>query len=233
MAALSSARADFIISSATGPFEVSFRNLENTTYFGWTSGAFDADSVTESAEVLTTPVITVGTAVDGIGLNQIGTTPDILSGSNNIYNGAGANSNAASFQLDIPTSGIADSGFTTIIIQGNGLTFGGGGLTTAPVFGSINGVAPTFVASGNANGALQFWAKYELPGNAASYSVVIDLLGGIGVSPSSISDLRVDTQWSSTGYATDVAAVPEPGTIALFTIGSLAAVYGLRRRKRA
>ena len=155
------------------------------------------------------------------------TAADVVSSSNNVYTGP-ANVNLT---LTVPTAGTPGTGFTTIIVQGNGLA-GFGGITDLFTFGTIEGVAATYVHGANAdNQEAQFWAKWELPGNAASYSVNV---GGstFGAGVLSISDMTVDALWSPSGYAPDaVAAVPEPTSFALVGAALTAATVLVRRRR--
>ena len=220
VAATTCVQAQNVIADAADPFPTSFRGAANTTYFGWNDGSFDGAS---NDEIIDNPTPTLGTIVPGISLTQL-TTGDILASSNNIYNGAGPNSNAAAITLVIPTAGTPNTGFTTVIVQGRATTGGPSPttLTTVPSFGNIVGfstvdtvvtpisVAPTLVWGRNSGGRTQWFVKYEIPGNAATYILPIGLVGGAGVSPTSIANLQVDTLWSETGYASDVAFLTTP-----------------------
>jgi hypothetical protein len=155
------------------------------------------------------------------------TAADVVSSSNNVYTGP-AN---VDLTLTIPTVGTPGTGFTTIIVQGNGLG-GFGGITDLFTFGDIEGVSPTYVRGVNAdNQEAQFWAKWELPGNAASYSV--NIAGStFGAGVLSMSDMTVDSLWSPSGYAPDaVAAVPEPTSLALVGAAFTVATVLVRRRR--
>jgi hypothetical protein len=226
----------YTISTATGPFAPSFRDgtntdANNTTYFGWTAGSFDG---TPDNNILDNPTPTLGTGGLTGSLNQVGATT-IISGSNNIFlNSAGMSETVT---LNIPTSGIVGSGgFTTLIIQGMTAIAGSpsGLIASPPVFGSIGGVNPTFVIGGNSLGAGQWWAKYELTGNQASYAVSITLANTGGpTQPVSIARLEVDSQYSSTGFAPDQAqAVPEPSTYVFLALGGLVVAWQLGRGRR-
>jgi len=138
----------------------------------------------------------------------------------------------------MPTAGVVDTGYTTIIIQGNGLVGAAFGATPSALsFGTIAGIAPTYLAALNAQGETQWWAKWELPGNQASYAVHIDSSGAALLMPGvpvSVTDLVVDTYWSATGYASDIAAIPEPETYALMLAGfALVCAVAQRRGRRA
>lgn len=224
------ARAESI-NLATGPIAPSFRGAANTTYFGWSNGTWDGNADAAAGEpaipdvINGTPSINPGSLAGPL-LAQ-NNAADIVSSSNNVYTGP-ANVNLT---LTVPTAGTVGSGFTTIIVQGNGLG-GFGGITDLFTFGTIEGVAPTYVHGANAdNQEAQFWAKWELPGNAASYNVQVSG-STFGAGVLSISDMTVDSLWSPNGYAPDVvAAVPEPTSFALVGAALTAATALVRRRR--
>lgn len=217
------AQAQHVISSATGLFTPSIRGGANTTYFGWTEATWDAapGDETLAGELINNPAASINPgALGNIGLVQT-TNVDILSSSNNIFTNTTAN---VGLTLTIPTAGSVGTGFTTIFIQGKGLA-SGMGLLNHVLYGTIDGVSPSFVVGGNAAvpTTTQWWAKYEIPGNAATYSVNIS--GGPGASnffPISIAEMRVDTSWSASGYVPDTAIVPEPASLGLLLIGGFA-----------
>ena len=224
------ARAESI-NLATGPIAPSFRGAANTTYFGWSNGTWDGNADAAAGEpaipdvINGTPSINPGSLAGPLLVQN--TAADVVSSSNNVYTGP-ANVNLT---LTVPTAGTPGTGFTTIIVQGNGLA-GFGGITDLFTFGTIEDVAPTYVHGANAdNQEAQFWAKWELPGNAASYSVNV---GGstFGAGVLSISDMTVDSLWSPSGYAPDaVAAVPEPTSFALVGAALTSATVLVRRRR--
>lgn len=210
--------AQFVINSSPGLFDPSFRGQANTTWFGWGPGSFDGLT---NDELIDNPAPTIGTTTAGVSLTQ-STAFDILSSGNNIYTGTAG---ATDLLLNLPTSGTTGSGFTTLIIQGR-TAFGS--YAPAPVFNDIGGVGAAFAQVNNANGAGQFWAKYEITGNQSDYNLAVTLIAG---SFTSIAELEVDTYWSATGFAPDTAVVPEPGMLALLALGSLAGL-GLKPRAR-
>jgi len=212
------ASAQFVINESTRLFDPSFRGLANTTWFGWGSGSFDGAS---NNELIDNPATTIGIATAGVSLTQ-STAFDILSSGNNIYT---STAGATDLLLALPTSGTLGLGFTTIIVQGK-TAFGGFGI--APAFGTIAGVSSVFEIGNNATASGQFWAKYEIAGNLSSYNLAITLAAE---SFTSIAELEVDTYWSATGFAADIAVVPEPSALALVGLGSFA-LFGLKRRSR-
>jgi hypothetical protein len=211
----STASAVVSIPALTGPGAPSFRGAADTTWFGWSTGTFDG---TPDNNLLDDPAVTVGTTTSGVGLVQNGgAAGSMISSSNNIYT-SGA---PLDITITAPTAGTVGTGFTTIIVQGR-TAFGpfGSDLT----FGTVGGDAAEVVVGTNAAAAGQFFAKYEVPGNAASYA--INITGGFN---NSFNNLQVDTLWSSTGYATDFAVTPEPATLA--AIGSIGVGALIRRRR--
>ena len=220
------------INLATGPIAPSFRGAANTTYFGWSNGTWDGNPPVNPGDPDFTPDVINGTPSINPGslaapLLAQNNAADIVSSSNNVYTGP-ANVNLT---LTIPTVGTVSSGFTTIIVQGNGLG-GFGGATDLFTFGTIEGVEPTYVYGANGdNQEAQFWAKWELPGNAASYNVQVSG-STFGAGVLSISDMTVDSLWSPNGYAPDVvAAVPEPTSFALVGAALTSATALVRRRR--
>jgi hypothetical protein len=212
--AVGTVSADINIPTLAGPGAPSFRGAPATTWFGWSTGTFDG---TPDNGVLDNPTPTLGTTTAGVGLQQNDPLAVTISGSNNIYS-AGSN---LDITITAPTAGTPDSGFTTIIVQGR-TAFGpfGTALNFAPVGGDVADV----VVGTNAASAGQFFAKYEVPGNVASYAIQIT-----GGSNNSINNLQVDTFWSASGYASDFAITPEPATLAV--VASVGGTTLLRRRR--
>lgn len=232
----SQASAAFVINETTDLFTPSFRGDSGSTYFGWSYGTWDGNPAPTEGDPDISPDIINGTPSINPGSGGFisqAVEADIVSGSDNLYSSVGQISSLG-LELTIPTTGtIGLSGYTTIIVQGfglNGAMFGAEALDGFS-FGAINGIMPEYLIAGNASSQGQWWAKWELPGNEASYTV--DILGGqVGDAPLvvSVTDLVVDTWFSESGFSPDIAAVPEPsvGLLALAGFGSL-----LRRRRRA
>lgn len=229
----------FVINEATSLFTPSFRGEENTTYFGWSSVPNGLGGFTGSLGVggnlpNGTPSINPDSLAGNSFFVQNG-TGDVFASSNNVYSGVSGINNAQ-LVLNIPTEGtIGSDGYTTIIIQGYGQ-----GFYDTITFGAINGIDPEYLYGQTAapfahsNGTLTgstglFWAKWEIPGNQSSYQV--DIYGysnGIGVV--SVSDLIVDTLYSTTGFAADTSVVPEPSSLLSLCAGGLLL---FRRSRRA
>lgn len=232
------AQAAYAIYEGTGLYTPDFRGEANTTHFGWSYGTWDGNPPAgegqpdPSPDTLNgTPSINPGALAGTSFITQTG-SGDIISGSNNIYSSIGA-INGQGLQLHVPTNGVVGTeGFTTIIIQGlsmSGAMFGG----NFPLDGfgfSINGVEAEYAITVNSLGLGQWFAKFELAGNQSVYD--IDIFGTEGIpggSVLSVTDLHVDTLYSSTGFAPDSAVVPEPSGLLL----SFAGAALLLRRRRA
>ena len=234
----SSASAAFVIAESTFLVTPSFRGEANTTYFGWSAGTWDGNADSTPPDpvipdiVSGTPSINPGALAGTSFLTQSGTN-DVVSGSNNIYSTV-SGINAAGIQLTIPTSGVVgSSGFTTIIIQGlglNGAAFGGTSGLDGFGFGAINGILPEFIIGTNADVEGQWWAKWELPGNAASYTVdVTGVSNTAALGVLSVTELHIDTIYSNSNYAPDLAVVPEPSALLLSAFAGLGLIV---RRSR-
>jgi hypothetical protein len=224
------AAATYVIYEGSGIYTPEFRGQSGSTHFGWSNGTWDGNPDPGADTLNGTPPINPD-SLAGASITQTSTT-DIVSGSNNIYSSIPA-INAAGLQLHVPTAGLGGStGFTTIIIQGLGLSgamFGAGGALDGFGFGPINGVEADYVITINDLGQTQWWAKFELEGSQTVYDIdIVGAPGYPGGSVVSVTDLQVDTYFSETGYSSDLAIVPEPSALLL----SLAAAGLLLRRRR-
>ena len=199
------------ISSAFGTVAPDTRGGANSTTAQWDTWADPGGA---------SGVITDRAAEVGSGFWTTNNNEDHISNSLNFYSGSGSVNETITFG----TNGVAGTGFTTIILQGQTL-FGDFGTTLG--FTPINGVLPGVVQGPNAAGAAQFLARYEIPGNAEEYSV--NMVTG-PFSFVSFGNFEVDTYWSETGFSSDTAVVPEPtsGLLAL----SAAGLFVLRRRRK-
>ena len=199
------------ISSAFGTVAPDTRGGPNSTTAQWDTWAEPGGA---------SGVITNRAAEVGSGFWTTNNGEDHISNSLNFYSGGGSVDETITFG----TNGVAGSGFTTIILQGQTL-FGGFGTTLN--FSPIAGVTPGVVQGPNAAGGAQFLARYEIAGNAEEYSV--DMTTG-PFSRISLGNFEVDTYWSETGFSSDTAVIPEPtsGLLAL----SAAGLFILRRRRK-
>jgi hypothetical protein len=230
------------ITTASGLFEPMFRGNSNTTWFAWNEGNFFGQPVpATTSRILNNPATSNGTSgMTGVEFyqNDRNNSPFVMIGSSvgNIYTGSFAIGKQASATLVAPMAAGGTDGFTTIVIQGRTTPAGGFSsleslIANYPVFSSINGISPEFLIAGNAANQGQWWAQYEIPGYAPSYTIGITFPGGNGTTPISIAGMSVDTFWSASGYA-DVQAIPEPGTWVLGCLAmfGLAGIRLLRRR---
>ncbi len=211
----------FDVSTATGLFAPSFRGSSNTTYLGWDT--FDDPNFAGFANdvVINDNTPDVGTYAGSAALIVGNTANDHISSGGNIYTGE----TTLDETITAPTSGAVGTGFTTLIVQGI-TAFGPFGGPTPIAFSSINGVSPTVVVGDDAVGSAQFWAKYEIPGNAATYSFTMTSVD----THESIGLLTVDSSWSANGFSSDIAVAPEPSALVLSALGALGLVAGLRQK---
>lgn len=190
--ACSASATTFTLDQVADVVAPSTRSTTNTTWFGWET--FDATNRIDDS----TP--NIGTT--GAGVNFKTTNGENhRSGSGNLYVASGT----LAEQVTVATDGTPGSGFTTIIIQ---MVTAFGGFPGAISFGDIEGVSPEVVQGVNAAGKGHAWAKWKLPGNAASYTLAIS--GPAGISGFSFDRVVVDTFHSSTGYMGDTARVTTP-----------------------
>ena len=236
-----------VISEATGLFQTSVRGDSHEAWFGWSSGTFFGSSVPLSSfRILNNPTTTLGTIglAEGVSFyqNDRYSTPFTLIGasSGNIYTGNNIGQGKQAYgTLLVPTLGTPGNGFTTLILQGKTLTADGVYSTAQslaqnyPLF-SLNGLTPfsyDFVIGPNAANQAQWWAKFEIAGNVPTYQIDIVFPGGVGITPISISEMAVDSYWSSTQYAPDTAVVPEPRVGWLMGMGFVALILNRRNQR--
>ncbi len=162
----------------------STRGASNTTWFGWDQFGAISDPIDD-----TTPDI--GTTTTGVRFRTV-TGGDHTSGSGNYY----SYSDTPDEEITVVTDGTPGmTGKTTIIMQIVTLFGGFPGLWDV---GTIDGVKPAALLQGtNASGKGQLWAVWELPGNAATYT--IQLKGVPGVSAYSFDKIEFDTWYDAAG----------------------------------
>lgn len=199
------------ISSAFGTVAPDTRGGPNSTTAQWDTWADPGGA---------SGVITNRAAEVGSGFWTTNNGEDHISNSLNFYSGSGSVNETITFG----TTGVVGEGFTTIILQGQTL-FGDFGTTLG--FTPIAGITPGVVQGPNAAGGAQFLARYEIPGNAAEYSV--NMVTG-PFSFVSFGNFEVDTYWSETGFSSDTAVIPEPTSGIL--VLSAAGLFALRRRRK-
>ncbi|SKA99394.1 Putative Ig domain-containing protein [Prosthecobacter debontii] len=191
-----------ILEQTSGILAPSGRGTSGTTYFGW-----DTFGVTGPATVINDNTPDIGS--DSMGLARFQTKNEEIhqfSGGGNLY--------LLSFdpkvdltldeQITVPTNGVVgEEGYTTIILQIASASSGMGGSDFANeiYIGSINDIEPTIVVQGPSASTAQLWAKWEIPGNQATYS--IDIKGVPNQQHYSFDKVVVDTKYSRYGYVGD------------------------------
>jgi hypothetical protein len=180
---------------ATGIVAPSSRGTAGTTYFGWDT--FGTIGVSAPIDDNTPDIGTyAGT------LARFRTTNEEthqFSGGGNLYFLSGT----LAEEVTVPTNGVVgEAGFTTIFLQIASSQSGmGGGTFAADITTAINGVPPTLAVQGGSANSAQYWAKWELPGNQATYAITI--AGPEGQAHFSFDKVVVDTKFSPYGFVAD------------------------------
>ena len=148
-----------------------------------------------------------------------------ITGSGNLYSGFTGQS-VFDLTAGVRTAGVpGGAGFTTILVQVAGSSGGPGGGAAPSGFTAssfkLNNVAPDYITSGYAANATElFYLEWDLPGNAALYTLDLDT----EVSSSSLSKITIDTKWDAAQSLQNarVTVVPEPSTtVALLALAGL------------
>jgi hypothetical protein len=201
------------------------RGSANTTYYGW--------DVFEGGPVLladSTPDINPA-AISGVSIVQNNTEGfPIVRSSTNLYSGPGA-TDTFDLTATVKTAGVAASGFTTILVQLAGSSFGPGQTPAQFDAGSflINGQLPNYITDGyGTDNRNLWWMEWTLPGNQPSYALEMDA----PLSSGSLSKITINTAWNSAAALdnSNVTIVPEPTAAALLAGAGL---LGLGRRRQA
>ncbi|MES2595807.1 MAG: putative Ig domain-containing protein [Verrucomicrobiota bacterium] len=138
-------------------------------------------------------------------------------------------------EITVPTTGTvhATNGYTSIILQ----------IASAPappieganssfadtITATIDGVPPTSVVQGvNSTATGQYWAKWNIPGNKATYTILIS--GPSGQAHYSFDRVTVDTAFSATAFQGDsMAELPVSiSSTSPLAVGGLNAVYSVQ-----
>ncbi|MEQ1747971.1 MAG: putative Ig domain-containing protein [Prosthecobacter sp.] len=194
----------YVMSQNAGLVAPSSRGLVGTTWFGWE--AFNEPAARAQPIDDSTPDI--GTTMVEANFQTTNSQDHVLDNGNLSFT-----SGTLAEQITVPTNGtIGSSGFTTLVLQIAAVS--GSGAFAAPItLSSINGLAPTVVQGLNSGGDGQLWAKWDLPGNQASY--LISISGAPGQANFSFDRVMVDSLYSMDGYLADsMAALPPSITTA-------------------
>ena len=199
LAPLSADASSFTMDQEVTLVAPSSRGSVNTTYFGWDTFN-DIGGENQPINDVTPDLGTTAAGVSFVTTNG----EDHISSTRNFYIGSGT----LAEQVTVATSGTEGVAGTTTIIAQAVTAFGG--FPAAITFSAINGVSPTVVQVTNAAGKGQVWAKWDLPGNAASYSFTVT--GPSGQSGYSFDKFIVDTEWRTSGAHPDVMRATTPAS---------------------
>ncbi|MES2736667.1 MAG: Ig domain-containing protein [Verrucomicrobiota bacterium] len=195
-----------IMDQATGIVAPSSRGSAGTTFFGW-----EAFNNPGPAAIINDNTPDIGTYVGS--LARFRTTNSQIhqfAGNANLYFLSGT----LAEEVTVPTAGIVgEGGFTTIFLQIASATSGmGGGSFAGPITTTINDVAPTAVVQAGSATSAQYWAKWEIPGNQPTYTIVIS--GPENQAHFSFDKVVVDTKFSPYAYVADTM---KPKTVEITT----------------
>ena len=196
------------------------RGTAGTTYYGW--------DLFESGPVLlndSTPDINPS-AISGVAMVQNNSTFANVRSSTNLYAGP---FDVFDLTTDVKTAGGA-GGFTTILVQIAGSVFGPDKTPAGfnPSSFLLNGETPNFITDGYiADNRNLWWLEWTFAGNQPAYQLEIDT----EATSASLSKISIDTAWNASTALdnTNVAIVPEPGSLALIVA---AASLLINRRRR-
>ncbi len=188
-----------IMDQLPGVVTPSSRGSLGSTYFGW-----DTYGVAGPAAIIDDSTPDIGADPTGLARFQtLNGEKHQFSGNSNLYVFNATGNATLNEQITVPTDGVVGpNGFTTIILQiASAGTPAPNAIFSGPItVGSINGIAPTVVQGSGANVA-QLWAKWQIPGNQAAYTITID--GVPDLQHYSFDKVVVDTKFSSYAYVGD------------------------------
>jgi hypothetical protein len=196
-----------VLNQVTDVVTPSSRGNVQTTHFGWE--AFnDVGNRNMGVSVIDDSTPDIGyTTTAGARFRTTNGEGHVLS-SGNLYFLSGT----LAEQITVPTNGTVGSGFTTVILQiasATGSPVGGDGGFAGDITLTIAGAPPTSqIVGSNSAGAAQLWAKWEVPGNAATYDIVV--AGPPSQAHFSFDRVVVDTFWNATSYLGDSMAAEPP-----------------------
>jgi Putative Ig domain/Ig-like domain CHU_C associated len=187
------------MSQSAGLFSISTRGTQGSTYFGWDTFNDALDRAMPIND--TTPDI--GTTTVGTNF-QTTNTEDHVIDNGDFFFSAGS----LAEQITVPTDGtVGTEGFTSLILQISAIP-GSGPFPAAIALNSLNDVTPTVVQAVNSAGDGQLWAKWDLPGNQASYTISLSAVAN--QANFGFDKVIVDSHFSTTAYLPDSAAATLP-----------------------
>ena len=184
-----------IMEQAANYVEPSSRGGANTTFFGW-----ENFGVVGSPAVIDDSTPDIGSDSSGLARFRTANGQTHGNGGNLYFFSAGT----LKEEVTVPTNGVVgEEGFTTIILQINSASggMGGGAFAGDIMLDPIEDVTPTIVVGGSSVGTAFLWAKWEIPGNKATYTIKIE--GEPLQAHYSFDRLVVDTKYSAYGYVGD------------------------------
>ncbi len=187
------------LNQSAGIFVISARGAEGSTYLGWDT--FN-DALDRSAQINdSTPDI--GTTVVGANFQTTNAEDHVIENGDLSFT-----SGSLAEQIIVPTDGtVGADGFTTIVLQLAAIP-GSGAFPGAITLNSLNGVSPIIVQALNSAGDGQLWAKWQLPGNQASYTIAIT--GAENQANFGFDKVVADSHFSVTEYLPDSVAATLP-----------------------
>ncbi|GEP41834.1 beta strand repeat-containing protein [Brevifollis gellanilyticus] len=216
------------LGSVAGVIKPSTRGNVRTTHFGWETFN-DIGNRTFMTSVIDDSTPDVGyTTTAGA---RFRTTNGQGHTNGNLYFIGGT----LAEEITVPTTGTvhATNGFTSIILQISSAAAppieGANSAFADVITATIDGVPPTSVVQGvNSTSTGQYWAKWNIPGNKATYTIVIS--GPSGQAHYSFDRVTVDTAFSATAFQGDsMAELPVSiSSTSPLAVGGLNAAYSVQ-----
>ncbi|MCX6857752.1 MAG: putative Ig domain-containing protein [Verrucomicrobia bacterium] len=193
------------MSLSAGLFAITERGTGTSTFFGWDT----FNDVLDRAVPISDSTPDIGTTTVGANFQTTNAEDHVIDNGDLSFT-----SGTLAEEITVPTIGtIGTEGFTTIVMQ-IAANPGAGPFPATITLNSLNGLAPTVVQAVNSVGDGQLWAKWNLPGNQASYTITI--AGPANQANFGFDKVTVDTHFSTTAFLPDsVAATPPSITTSL------------------
>ncbi len=187
------------MSLSEGLFSVSARGTQGSTFFGWDS----FNELLERSAPIHDSTPDIGASLGGANFQTTNAEDHVTEDGNLSFT-----TGSLAEQISAPTAGtVGAEGYTTLILQI--LAVPGSGAFPADItLNPINGISPKVVQALNAAGDGQLWAKWDLPGNQASYTITVT--GPVNQAGYHFDKVTVDTHYSATAYLPDSVAASPP-----------------------